>query len=165
MILEVFIHIEIQTSGRKRAYTHQERVRICGLKSTINRKEKMKLNTLLKQVGLQIYPELDSETDQPRLGSTGYAIHQDREVIADGIQTPELAIYLCHAANVLPELVAACQSALEVIRRVDAGEIFGKLPDPLDCYCGEDELTDPDGVRGIGDVLRAAITRAEGIGS
>ena len=67
----------------------------------------MKLKTLLKKVPLPIYPELDPETDNPRLGSTGYAIQQDSEVIADGIQTPELAEYLCHAANVLPELVAA----------------------------------------------------------
>ena len=67
----------------------------------------MKLETLLKKIALPIHPELDPETDRPRLGSTGYAIHQDSEVIADGIPTPELAEYLCHAANVLPELVAA----------------------------------------------------------
>ena len=70
----------------------------------------MKLETLLKKITLPIHPELDPETDRPRLGSTGYAIHQDSEVIADGIQTPELAEYLCHAANVLPELVAAARN-------------------------------------------------------
>ncbi len=67
----------------------------------------MKLETLLKHVTLPIHPELDPETDRPRLGSTGYAIYRDSEVIADGIQTPELAQYLCHTATVLPELVAA----------------------------------------------------------
>jgi hypothetical protein len=70
----------------------------------------MKLETLLKQITLPIHPELDPETDRPRLGSTGYAIHRDSEVIADGIPTPELAQYLCHAANVLPELVAAARN-------------------------------------------------------
>ncbi|MGO9199195.1 MAG: hypothetical protein ACLQM8_01490 [Limisphaerales bacterium] len=67
----------------------------------------MKLETLLKKIALPIHPERDSETDRPRLGSTGYAIHHDSQIIADGIPTPELAEYLCHAANVLPELVAA----------------------------------------------------------
>jgi hypothetical protein len=70
-------------------------------------KEKMKLKTLLKNITLPIYPERDPETDRPRLSSTAYAIHRNSEIIADGIQTPELAEYLCHAANVLPELVAA----------------------------------------------------------
>ncbi len=70
----------------------------------------MKLETLLKKIALPIHPELDPETDRPRLGSTGYAIHQDSEVIADGIQAPEVAEYLCHAANVLPELVAAARN-------------------------------------------------------
>lgn len=69
----------------------------------------MKLKTLLKTVPLPIYPERDPDTDKPRLGSTGYAIHRDSEVIVDGIQTPELAEYLCHAANVLPDLVAAAK--------------------------------------------------------
>ncbi len=69
----------------------------------------MKLETLLKTIALPIHPELDPETDRPRLGSTGYAIHHDSQVMADGIQTAELAEYLCHAANVLPELVAAAK--------------------------------------------------------
>jgi len=69
----------------------------------------MKLETLLKTIALPIHPELDPETDHLRLGSTGYAIHRDSEVVADGIETPELAQYLCHAANVLPELVAAAK--------------------------------------------------------
>lgn len=90
-------------------YAHEERVRICGQKSITNRKEKMRLKTLLKKVTLPIYPKLDPETDNARLGSTGYAIHRDSEVIADGIQTPELAQYLCHTAKVLPELVAAAK--------------------------------------------------------
>jgi hypothetical protein len=50
-----------------------------------------------------------------------------------------------------PELLAACSVALEVVRRHN-----------LDDYCGEDEITDPDGVKGIGDVLRAAIRKSEG---
>lgn len=70
----------------------------------------MKLDKLLKKIALPIHPELDPETDRPRLGSTGYAIHHDSQVIADGISTPELAEYLCHAANVLPELVAAAKN-------------------------------------------------------
>jgi hypothetical protein len=73
----------------------------------------MKLKTLLKNITLPIYPERNPATDRPRLGSTGYAIHRDSEVIADGIQTPELAEYLCHAANVLPELVAAAKHLRE----------------------------------------------------
>lgn len=73
-------------------------------------RRKMKLKTLLKKVPLPIYPERDPQTDTPRRGSTGYAIHRDSEVMADGIQTPELAEYLCHAANVLPELVAAAKN-------------------------------------------------------
>ena len=67
----------------------------------------IELETLLKKIALPIHPELDPETDRPRLGSTGYAIHRDSDVIADGIPASELAEYLCHAANVLPELVAA----------------------------------------------------------
>ena len=67
----------------------------------------MKLDTLLNQIALPVHPELDPETNRPRPGSTGHAIYRDGEVIADGIQTPELAEYLCHAANVLPDLVAA----------------------------------------------------------
>ena len=72
----------------------------------------MKLKTLLKNITLPIYAEREPETDRPRLGSTGYAIHRDSEVIADGIQTPELAEYLCHAANVLPDIVDAAQEVL-----------------------------------------------------
>jgi hypothetical protein len=52
----------------------------------------MKLETLLKKIALPFHPELDPETDHPRLGSTGYAIHRDSDVLADGIQTPEPAI-------------------------------------------------------------------------
>jgi hypothetical protein len=78
----------------------------------------MKLKTLLKKVPLPIYAERDPETDNLRLGSTGYAIQQDSEVIADGIQTPELAGYLCHAANVLPDLLKSVESAIEALYNV-----------------------------------------------
>ncbi len=85
----------------------------------------MQLKTLLKKVTLPIYPERDPETDKPRLGSTGYAIHRDSEVIADGIQTPELAEYLCHAANGLPDLVEGIQHAIEALYNVpEVGEKY-----------------------------------------
>jgi hypothetical protein len=73
-------------------------------------RRKMKLKTLLKKIALPIYQERDHKTGTPRRGSTGYAFHRDSAVMADGIQTPELAEYLCHAANVLPELVAAAKN-------------------------------------------------------
>ena len=90
-------------------------MRVCGQKSITNRIEKttMKLEILLRQITLPIHLDLDPETDRPRLGSTGCALHRDSEVIADGIQTPEMAEYLRHAANVLPELVAAVKNLHE----------------------------------------------------
>ncbi|MBI2060669.1 MAG: hypothetical protein HYT87_12940 [Nitrospirae bacterium] len=45
-----------------------------------------------------------------------------------------------------PKLYRACVLALEVIRR-----------ERLEGYNGEDEFVDPDGVLGIGDVLKGAI--------
>ncbi len=63
-----------------------------------------------------------------------------------------------------PDLAAACKIALEVLRRHDAG-LTGCPVDAgtaLDTYCGEDGLTDTDGVDGLGDVLRAALAKAEG---
>jgi len=73
----------------------------------------MKLEILLKKVPLPIYPERYPETGKSRIGSKGYAIHQGSEAVADGIQTPEVAEYLCHAANVLPELLAAAKNLRE----------------------------------------------------
>lgn len=83
---------------------------------------------------------------------------------------------ICDAVNLSTELPAvqvnakllrACELALEVIRRHDYGETFdgvnlvGAPKLPLAQYCGPDNLTDPDGVQGIGDVLREAIAEAK----
>jgi hypothetical protein len=91
----------------------------------------MKLETLLKKITLPIHPELDPETDRPRLGSTGYAIHHDSQVIADGIETPEMAEYICHAANVLPHLVAAARHLQQNWER-NLTESMAKLNQALD---------------------------------
>ena len=70
----------------------------------------MKLNNLLRMITLPIHPEHDPKNEQPGIGSTGFAIHHDSQVIADGIQTVEMAEYICHAANVLPELMTAAKN-------------------------------------------------------
>lgn len=57
---------------------------------------------------------------------------------------------ISRAVNSHQALLDACRLALEVIRRHN-----------LEPYCGEDEITDPDGVLGIGDVLKAAIALVE----
>lgn len=61
-----------------------------------------------------------------------------------------------------PEAIEACRMALEVIRRHDscATGCDGENVERLENYVGEDNLTDPDGVHGIGDVLRAALEKA-----
>lgn len=62
-----------------------------------------------------------------------------------------------------PDLLGACKIALEVIRRHDIGETgCGMSADQgLAPYCGEQCLTDPDGVDGIEDVLVKTIAKAE----
>jgi hypothetical protein len=76
-------------------------------------RRRMKLKTLLKKIAFPIYPERNPQTDTPRRGSTGYSMHRNSEVMADGVRTPEWAEYLCHAANLLPELVAAAKNLHE----------------------------------------------------
>ena len=71
------------------------------------------------------------------------------------------------------KLLNSCKLALEVIRRHDLGltgcsshcQGADEPPSPLDSYTGRDNITDPDGVQGIGDVLRAAISEATDGGS
>ncbi len=63
-----------------------------------------------------------------------------------------------------PDLLVACRLALEVIRRHDRGDTGCpvRAATALAGYCGEDSLTDSDGVDGIADVLAKVIAIAEG---
>ena len=73
----------------------------------------MKLERLLKKITLPIYPERDMETGKLRLRSKNNAGDGYNLVITDAIQSTEIAQYLGHAANVLPELLAAAKNLRE----------------------------------------------------
>lgn len=47
------------------------------------------------------FVELDPETDKPLKGSTGYAVHKDSEVVADGFEYVQYAAMFAGLANAI----------------------------------------------------------------